>query len=108
MVLRLDDGELATQLGTPALRLSDAYGRGLFLLVVLWAALLVVVALMAFRVHPAMHARMNPGMSEPQIQRERERLGLAIRWMDRLLRTELALTLVALGLGAGLHVGGIF
>jgi uncharacterized membrane protein len=107
MVLRLDGAELAARAGSPALSLDDSYGRTLVLLAALWLVLLAIVGEIAFRVHPAMHARVSSSMSEEQVRRERRRMGAAIQRMNRLLRLELAGALLALALGTTLRLGGI-
>ncbi|MCC6382541.1 MAG: hypothetical protein IT304_08520, partial [Dehalococcoidia bacterium] len=108
MVLRTDDADLAGRLGDPRLSLADPYGRTLLLLAIAWFVLAAAVAAMAFWLHPA-QARRSPAEATPEaVQRERERVGRAIRQMDRVLKLERAVSLVALALGASLHAGGLF
>jgi uncharacterized membrane protein len=108
MVLRIDDAYLATRPGDPELSLSDAYGRTLLLLAIAWVALLAAVSAMAFWLHPAQSKRSHPGMTSEEIAQERQRVGVAIARMNRVLRFELVLAIVAAGLGASLHAGGLF
>jgi len=107
MVLRLDDAELAARPGSPELSLGDAYGRTLLLLSLLWCGLVASVSAMAFWAHPAQRRRSSPGMTREEIQVERERVGRAIKIMDRILKSELILSVVALGVGASLSAGGL-
>jgi uncharacterized membrane protein len=107
MVLRIDDAVLAARDGSPALSLADAYGRTLLLLAIVWLVLAAIVGHIAFRAHPAMHARQRAGMTEEEVQRDRHRVGAAVRRMNQLLHLELAIALVALLLGASLRAGGI-
>jgi uncharacterized membrane protein len=92
-----------------ALRQTGAFDAGtpfgllLWILCGVWLMQVVVLALLAFRVHPDMHARSRASMSEEEIHLDRLRIGEAIRQMDRLLRLELAGTIIAVLLGSGLH-----
>ena len=107
MVLRTSDADFAGRTGSPELSLADPYGRTLLLLTLAWAILVAAVGSMAFWLHPAQAKRSRPDMTKEEVQQERERVGRAIRKMDRVLRIELVTSLVALGLGASLHVGGL-
>ncbi len=107
MVLRIDDSNLARQAGHPELNLGDPYGQTLVLLAVAWAVLLGAVSSMAFWLHPAQSKRSRPEMTKEEVQLERERVGRAIRNMDRVLKLELIVTVIAVGLGASLHAGGL-
>lgn len=75
------------------------------LLTGLWAAQVAILALLALRVHPDMHARLLPSMSPEEMKRERARVGQAIVRMDRTLRLELAVGVVAMLAGSMLHLG---
>jgi uncharacterized membrane protein len=108
LLLRIDEAELASRPGSPEFSLSDPYGRTLLLLAVAWCALAAVVALMAFWLHPAQRKRSHPGMTDVEIAAERQRVGRAIAHMEKALRFELVLSVVALGMGASLHAGGLF
>jgi hypothetical protein len=108
MVLRVDSGDLAARAGSPALSLADPYGRTMLLLTAAWLALLATVAWMAFWLHPAQRKRSHPGMTEPEIGAERQRVGRAIKRMDHALKFELVVSVVALAIGASLHSGGLF
>jgi len=78
-------------------------GRVIWGICGLWLVQLALLALLAYRVHPDMHARADATMSQEEIARERRRLGQAIQRMDRVVRIELAGTLAALLFGAALH-----
>ena len=107
MLLSTDDTALAGQAGNPALSLGDPYGRTVLLLSIVWLALFVTVAFMAFWLHPAQRKRSHPGMTEPEIAAERQRVGRAIKHMDRALRFELVVSVLAVFIGASLHLGGL-
>jgi uncharacterized membrane protein len=87
--------------------IADMYASLLIAAIVLWVLQMVIWMRLTFGVHPAMHARLQPSMSEQEIALERSRVGAAIRRMDRYLRTELGLAVVALCVGASLHVASI-
>lgn len=82
---------------------STSFGMTLWSLCGVWLLQIAILALLTFRVHPDMHARMAVSLSEAEMQRERQRVGAAIRRMDQLLRLELAGGIVAVALGACLH-----
>tara|TARA_B100002003_G_scaffold187783_1_gene176378 strand:- start:43 stop:531 length:489 start_codon:yes stop_codon:yes gene_type:complete len=82
---------------------SSTFGLLLWVLCGVWLLQVTILALLAVRVHPDMHARMAAGLTEEEIGRERQRVAVAIRRMDRLLRLELAGCIVAVLLGAALH-----
>jgi uncharacterized membrane protein len=107
MLLRVDDAGLAGRLGSPALTLSDPYGRTMLLLVIGWLALFAVVSGMAFWLHPAQRKRSRPDMSSDEIAAERLRIGQAIKRMDRALKFELVTAVLCVGVGASLHGGGL-
>ena len=107
MLMRVDDGELAARAGSPELALSDAYGRTMLLLALAWVALAATVAAMAFWLHPAQRKRSHPEMTRDEIAAERQRIGVAIKRMDRALKFELVLAVLAVGIGASLHTGGL-
>lgn len=89
-----------------SLSLGHAYGRTLALLVVLWVALGAVLTVLALSAHPGLHARMAPDATPDERQAARALVARAIVRMDRLLRLELALSALALLVGASLHVTG--
>lgn len=107
-LLTIDDGELAGRFSNPELSLGDPYGRTLVLLGVAWLVLFAVLSSMAFWLHPAQARRSRPEMTKEEIQAERERVGRAIKRMEWALRTELIVSILAVGLGASLHAGGLF
>lgn len=69
-----------------------------------WLALVLLLALLSFYIHPELHIRVAPSMSEDEVKEERKRVGRAIVRMDITVRAELGLALLAALLGAGLHV----
>jgi hypothetical protein len=107
MLLRLNSADLSARPGSPALNLSDPYGRTMLLLVIGWVALFVTVSLMAFWLHPAQRKRSRPEMTSDEINAERQRIGRAIKHMDRALKFELATAVLCIGIGASLHSGGL-
>lgn len=86
-----------------AFDVSTAIGLLLWGLCGVWLLQISILALLTFRVHPDMHARSRASMSEEEIRLDRQRVGLAIRQMDQLLRLELAGTIIAVLLGSSLH-----
>ena len=73
-----------------------------------WVILVALVSAMAFWLHPAQARRSRPHMTPEEIQQERARVGRAIKHMEWVLRSEFVLSIVAVGLGASLHAGGLF
>lgn len=71
---------------------------------VLWLALVSILALLTFYIHPELHIRVSPSMSEEEVRQERGRVGRAIVRMDITVRIELGLALLAILVGASLHV----
>ena len=69
----------------------------------LWLVQVTTLGLLALVTHPQMHSRADATLSSSEHQVERQRIGAAIRHMDRLLRFELGLALTALLLGSLLH-----
>lgn len=106
--LRLDNADLASRPRHPRMSLADPYGRTLLLLAVVWLILFAFVSLMAFWLHPAQARRSQPHMTPEEVQGERARVGRAIKRMEWVLRSELVISIVAIGLGASLHAGGLF
>jgi uncharacterized membrane protein len=86
-----------------AFDVTTTFGLLLWILCGVWLLQMSILALLSFRVHPDMHARSRASMSEQEIQIERQRVGVAIRRMDQLVRVELAGTIVAVLVGAWLH-----
>ena len=86
---------------------ADPYGRTLLLLGVCWMTLLGIVGLMAFLAHPALHVRMASDLDPAARAIARERVARAIWRMDRCLRAELVVALLATFVAATLTVGGI-
>ena len=108
MVLRLSDSDLAARAGSPELSPGDPYGRMLLVLWIGWAALFATVSAMAFWLHPAQRKRSRPDMTSEEIAAERQRIGRAIKQMDRALKFELVVSVVCIGVAASLPHGGLF
>lgn len=89
-----------------SLSLAHAYGCTVAALVVLWLALATVLAVLATSAHPGLHTRMAPDATDEERRAARAAVARAIVRMDRLLRLELALSALALLVGASLHVTG--
>lgn len=81
---------------------NTTYRATCLALTFVWLVQLVLLALLSFFIHPAMHARVSTTMSEDEVRAERQRVGEAIRRMDIVVRVELAGGLIALAVGAGL------
>ncbi len=106
--LQLDNADLAGRPRHPRMSLGDPYGRTLLVLAIDWMILVALVSAMAFWLHPAQSRRSRPHMTPEEIQQERARVGRAIKHMEWVLRSEFVLSIVAVGLGASLHAGGLF
>lgn len=91
-----------------SLSLDEAYGRTMLLLVMLWVALGVVLAVLSASAHPGLHSRIPSGASDEERQAARALVARAIARMDRLLRLELVLTALAALVGSSLHSGGLW
>ncbi len=109
LALLFDAGHLATS--APVIReplsWSTSYGRTMAALALTWALLMITLALLTFVAHPALHVRMSIELTESERLQARERVGRAIRRMDRILRLDLGVALVAMLLGASLSSGGL-
>ena len=89
------------------LTLSSRFGRSVLTLVLLWFVLVALVASMAFSAHPALHVRMSSDLDPDARAAARAEVGRAIRRMDRILRSELVIALVATVFAASLPAGGL-
>lgn len=69
-----------------------------------WLLLVLILALLSFYIHPELHIRVSPSMSEDEVAEERRRVGRAIVRMDITVRIELGLALLAMLLGASFHM----
>ncbi len=107
MLLRLSDADLAARPGAPSLSLDDPYGRTMLLLAIGWLALFATVTSMAFWLHPAQRKRSRPDMTSEAIAAERQRIGRAIKHMDRALKFELVVSILCIGIAASLRNGGL-
>lgn len=90
-----------------SLGLGTSYGRTVAALAFLWLVLAAILLAITFLAHPGLHVRMAVELSDVERAAARERVRQAIVWMDRLLRLDLAIALLAALLGAGLHSGGV-
>lgn len=93
--------------GDRSLSLSDSYGRTLLAVAILWAVLVVTLASLSFVTHPGLHTRTRVDLTDEQRAAAREAVRRSIVRMDRALRFDLLVGLVAAFLGASLHSGGI-
>lgn len=107
MVLRLSEADLAARAGSPVLSPGDPYGRTLLLLSIGWVVLFATVSAMAFWLHPAQRKRSRPDMTSEEIAAERQRIGRAIKQMDRALKFELVVSVICIGVAASLPHGGL-
>jgi uncharacterized membrane protein len=86
---------------------STQYGRTLFVMELLWVALVVNGAVITFVLRPRLKAKLGAGTAAPQVEAGRQRLMQAATWITRLTRVDLAIALVVALLGASLKFGGI-
>ncbi|MBQ62916.1 MAG: hypothetical protein CMQ19_12690 [Gammaproteobacteria bacterium] len=91
-------------LGTHELGVDRKYSVLLACLTLLWLVQVLLLAVLSFRFHPEMHARLSSSMSAEEIKRERQRVGAAIVNMNITVRIELGCIVLALALGAALHL----
>ncbi len=87
--------------------LSSPYGLTVCASLACWALLAAEVVTMAVLAHPALHVRQDPSLSTAERAAARERTRRAIRRMDVMLRSEMALALVGALLAASLPSGGL-
>lgn len=99
--------ELALRDPTVSLSVNSPYGRTVVALGACWVALVGIVSMMTFFAHPALHVRTTSDLDPDARAVARERVARAIRRMDRCLRAELVLALVATLVLATLSAGGI-
>lgn len=83
------------------------YGLAVWSLCGLWVIQMIILALLSFHIHPAMHARLSSDMTPEEMARERARVGVAITRMDRTVRVELFCALLALFAGSVLHLDSV-
>lgn len=86
---------------------SSSYGRTVCAGFACWLLLAAGVLTMTLRAHPALHRRHEADLSADERAAARERTRRAIRRMDVLLRSEIALALVAVLLAVSLPAGGV-
>jgi uncharacterized membrane protein len=85
---------------------STSWGRTMAALILVWLAMSATLAGIAFYGHPSLHSRMSADATDEERKASREQVRRAIARMDKLLRLDLFLALLAALLGAGLHSGG--
>ena len=83
---------------------SGNYVMVLATLTLLWLALMLTLGLLSFRFHPEMHLRVSSSMTRAQIADERQRVASAITNMDITVRLELGCVILAVALGAAVHL----
>lgn len=93
--------------GDASLSLSGSYGRTVLAVGILWIALVATLVALSFVTHPGLHARTSTDMTDEQRAAAREAVRRSIVRMDRALRFDLLVGLIAALLGASLHAGGI-
>lgn len=86
---------------------STRYGLVVWILCALWIAQMLILGLLSLRIHPDMHARLTSDMTPDEMHRERARVGVAITRMDRTVRLELGLAILAMFAGSILHLDSV-
>jgi uncharacterized membrane protein len=104
LILLLATGVLLAQKHPDSFNAESARGLITISMCVLWLVQILILAFLSFRVHPEMHLRVSSAMTEEQIQKERKRVGAAIVQMDITVRLELGCALLAMLVGASLHL----
>lgn len=99
--------ELVARVPDVSLSPGDPYGRTVLVAGACWVTLVGIVGMMAFLAHPALHVRMASDLDPEARAAARARVARAIGRMDRCLRAELVVALVATFVVATLTVGGI-
>lgn len=84
--------------------LFTPYGKMLSGLTGIWIVLIIILALLSFYIHPALHLRVSSSMTKEEIRLERQRVAKAIVQMDITLRLEIACAMLALLAGTSLHL----
>jgi hypothetical protein len=92
--------------GDHALTLSTSWGRTMAALILVWVAMCVTLGGIAFSGHPSLHTRVSAEATDEERKASRQQVRRAIARMDKLLRADLLLALLAGLLGASLHGGG--
>lgn len=85
---------------------STSWGRTMTALILVWVAMSVTLGGITFYGHPSLHTRMSADATDKEREASREQVRRAISRMDKLLRLDLLLALLAGLLGASLHSGG--
>lgn len=93
--------------GGAAFDATSSYGRTTIALALCWVALVITLSTLTFVAHPGLHVRSSTEMTEAERAESRERVRLAIRRMDLVLRIDLAIALVSLFPAASLVGGGL-
>jgi uncharacterized membrane protein len=87
--------------------LSESYGRTVLAMVLLWCVLAVNGLLIAFRFRPRLEGRITPGTAAAQVAASQQARIDAATWVQRLTRTDMAITVVIALMGASLKWGGL-
>jgi len=83
---------------------DSPYWMILTVVCVVWIMQVLILAMLAYRIHPDMHLRVSASMSAAEISQERQRVAAAIVNMDIAVRVELLCALLAMMAGAALHL----
>lgn len=92
--------------GDEELTLSTAWGRTAVALMLVWVAMAITLGSITLHGHPSLHTRMSADATDAERDAAREQVRRAIARMDKLLRLDLILALLAALLGVVLHSGG--
>lgn len=91
----------------PPVSWDESYGRTLFVMFLIWCALVVNGVLITFVLRPRLAGKMSAGISAAQVSARQGSRLQAARWIMHLTRADLVLALIAALLGASLKWGGI-
>ena len=87
--------------------LSESYGRTVLAMFLLWCLLAVNGLLILFRFRPRLEGRITPGIAAAQVAASQQGRMEAATWIQRLTRTDMAVTVVIALMGASLKWGGL-
>lgn len=83
-----------------------AYGRTMYLMLIIWALLVINGGLITFWLRPTLTRKIAPGSSQAEVTKDRDAKMSAAVWIQNLTRADLVLALLAMLLGASLIRGG--
>lgn len=89
-----------------ALSWDYAYGRTMYLMLIIWVLLVINGALITFWLRPTLTRKLAPGSGQAQVTADRNAKLQAATWIQHLTRADLVLALIAMLLGASLIRGG--